>query len=345
MPAPTRPGQLVDITVTSSVLADNFLGDPAIRTFPVYLPPHYESEPERRFAVAWLLTGYTGWGEMKARVQRAWSEPLPDRLDRLMTLPADDPEHIAPMIVAFPDCFTRFGGSQYRNSPVTGRYEDYLVEELVPAVDARFRTLADRDHRAVFGKSSGGYGAMIMGMWHPEVFSMVCSTAGDSYFPLCCPGDIGKTYHRFRKCGGPVAFVEAFFASHSRSGSDIAAMMIIAYAQAYSPNKDVPVLFADLPFDTETGELVESVWNRWLACDPVNMVADHAEALRSLRLLYLDAGTRDEWYLDAGQRIFASRLVAHDIAYELEEFDGGHMSIDYRIPVSLRKIGQALPPV
>ncbi len=343
MPAPSRPDQLVDITVVSEVLRDNPLGDPATRRFPVYLPPQYDDDPERRFPVAWLLAGYTGWGEMKARASRAWVEPLPDALDRMMSLPADDPEHIVPMIVAFPDCFTRFGGSQYRNSPATGRYEDYLLRELVPAVDRRFRTIADRDHRAVFGKSSGGYGAMIQAMRHPEVFGLMCSTAGDSYFPMCCPADMGKAFQRFRAHGGPEGFIEHFFGTTSRSSDDIGAMMIVAYAQAYSPNPDVPIYHADLPIDLDTGEIVDGVWQRWLACDPVNMVQAHVDALRSLRLIYLDAGTRDEWYLDVGQRIFASRLASHGIEYTLEEFEGGHMGIDYRIPTSLRRIGAALP--
>lgn len=341
MPAPKRPNQLIDVVHSSTVLADNPLGDPHIREFPVYLPPQYDTDPDRRFAVAWLLAGYTGWGGMKAKKERPWEETLPDLLDRLMTSDGDDA--LTPMIVVFPDCFTRFGGSQYRNSPVTGRYEDYLVTELVPFIDNSFRTLADRDHRAVMGKSSGGYGAMIMGMWHPDVFGLVCSTAGDSYFEYCCAGDLGKTFQVLRQHGGAAAFVEDFHQNPNKSGRDIAAMMIIACAQAYSPNPAVDAIFADLPIDLATGERRADVWERWRECDPVEMVANHVDALKSLRLLYLDAGTKDEWYLDVGQRIVASRLRKHQVEHELEEFDGGHMNIDFRIAVSLAKIGAALP--
>ena len=160
MPAPRRPKQLVDVVHDSEVLRDNPLGDPATREFPVYLPPQYTEQPDRRFPTCWLLAGYTGWAGMKAKKERAWEESLPDQLDRLMMSDGDDA--LEPMIVVFPDCFTRFGGSQFRNSPSTGQYEDYLIKELVPFVDGRFRTLADRSHRAVLGKSSGGYGAMII---------------------------------------------------------------------------------------------------------------------------------------------------------------------------------------
>jgi S-formylglutathione hydrolase FrmB len=340
MPAPRRPRQLIELIHTSDVLRANPLGDPATREFPVYLPPQYDAEPTRHFAVAWLLTGYTGWGGMKAHKERAWQESLPDQLDRLMTSAGDDA--VEPMIVVFPDCFTRFGGSQYRNSPVTGRYEDYLVKELVPFIDKELRTVQLKSQRGVMGKSSGGYGAMIMGMWHPDVFGMVCSTAGDSYFDYCCPGDIGKTFQAFRKAGSGAAFVDAFMAKSKRNGTDIAAMMIIACSQIYSPNPEVPVLFADMPFDLQTGERREDVWRKWLACDPVNMVAHHVAALDSLDLLYLDAGTSDEWCLDIGQRIFADRLKQHGIAHELEEFEGGHMDIDHRIAVSLRKMSASI---
>ena len=341
MPAPPRPDQLIDIVYESCCLRGNPLGDPHVRSFPVYLPPQYAADPERRFPVAWYLVGYTGWGEMKVRKARAWGETLPDELDRLMTS-ADPEARIEPMIVAFPDCFTRFGGSQYRNSPVTGRYEDYLANELVGEVDRRLRTVAQASHRAVLGKSSGGYGALLMGMWHPDVFSMVCSTAGDTYFEYSCAPEIAKTFQVLRQHGGVQGFVDQFFGKRSHDGRDIAAMMTIAYAQAYSPNTDVAIIQADLPFDQRTGELIDAVWQRWRACDPVNMVAKHADALRSLSLLYLDAGTRDEWYLDAGQRIFASRLRDHGIPHTLEEFDGGHMNIDYRIADSLRRIGRTL---
>ena len=340
MPAPRRNQQLIDVVHTSEVLEGNPLGDPHVREFPVYLPPQYVTEPDRRFPVAWLLAGYTGWAGMKVKKEKAWEEPLPHVLDRLMT--SDGDEALEPMIVVFPDCFTRFGGSQFRNSPVTGRYEDYLVHELVPFIDGRFRTIPDRSHRAVLGKSSGGYGAMIMGMWHPDVFGMICSTAGDSYFEYCCPGDIGKTFQALRKHDGAEGFVEHFFGKRSKSGHDIGAMMIIAYAQCYSPNPDVPGIFADLPFDLDSGELRADVWDKWLACDPVRMVEEHAEALRSLELIYLDAGTRDEWALDVGQRIVASRLEQHGIDYQLEEFEGGHMNIDHRIPVSLRRISETI---
>ncbi|MFZ4576847.1 MAG: alpha/beta hydrolase [Myxococcota bacterium] len=333
MPAPRARRQLHDVVHDSAALRGNPLGDPHIRQFPVYVPPQYDTQPQRRFPVAWLLSGYGGWGELKATTVRAWEETLPDQLDAWMTS-----GEIEPMIVAFPDGFTRFGGAQYRDSPATGRYGAYLADELVAEVDARFRTIPDRSHRAVFGKSSGGYGALVMGMTRPEVFGLVCATAADSYFPVSCPGDFGKAFQVFRKWGGPAPFARAFPTNRKRGGNDFSAMMILAYAQCYSPNLEVPEILADLPFDMETGELVDAVWRKWLACDPVEMVQHHVDALKSLELLYLDAGTSDEWYLDVGHRVLASRLRAHGIPHVIEEFEGGHMNIDFRTVESLRQL-------
>ena len=337
MPAIPERQALRYVVVDSLVLRGNPLGDPHVRRFPVYVPPQYDTEPDRRFPVVWSLAGYGGWGEQKVTELKAWEEPLPDQLDRLMRS-----GELEPAIIAFPDCFTRFGGSQYRNSAGTGRYSDYLADELVSAVDARFRTVAERDSRAVMGKSSGGYGALMMAMLRPDIFGLCCATAADSYFPLSCVPDFGKALQVFHRHGGPEGFLEAFFAKRTHGGTDFTAMMVLAYAQCYSPNAQVPVFGADLPFDQETGEMITPTWRRWLACDPVTMVEGHVEALRSMRLLFLDAGTSDEWFLNLGHRVLASRLRHHEIPFEFEEFDGGHMGVGHRVFDSLRHITAVL---
>src|SRR5262245_55669509 len=139
-------------TIVSEVLSGNPLGDNRARRVPIYLPPEYERS-EVGYPVVYFLAGFSNGG-VYLLGESAWAETLPQRVDRLVNNGA-----IRPMIVVMPDCVTRFGGSQYINSSATGRYADHLVDELVPFVDARYRTLADRDHRVVMGKSSGGYGA------------------------------------------------------------------------------------------------------------------------------------------------------------------------------------------
>jgi S-formylglutathione hydrolase FrmB len=322
---------------TSRVLDGNPLGDPITRRLPVVLPPGYDTDSHRRYPVIYGLTGYTGRGEMLLHVQ-PWNLDLCARLDRLYA------SGMPPAIVVLPDCFTRFGGSQYLNSSATGRYEDYLTEELVQFIDGRYRTIADRTSRGVFGKSSGGYGALLMGMRHADLFSGIACHSGDSAFDLCFRPDFPKTANAINAAGGLEVWWQAFEAKPKKSRDEIAVLLIIAMAACYSPDPAAPLGLA-LPFDCTTCTLRDDVWARWRAWDPVEMVDRSVDALRSLRLLFIDCGTRDEFHLHFGARRLVQRLRAHAIAHEHEEFDDGHMDIDYRYDVSLPKLVRALSAV
>jgi dienelactone hydrolase len=116
--------------------------------------------------------------------------------------------------------------------------------------------------------------------------------------------------------------------------------MTYGCAAAFSAEPDGTVV---LPFDVETGQLIDAVWQRWLAWDPVRMAARHGDALRGLRAIWLDAGTRDEWYLDLAATAFARELRAlgvNDFHFEL--FDATHAAIDYRYPLSLAYLARRL---
>jgi enterochelin esterase family protein len=320
-------GTVVRLQHESEVLRDNPLGDPRIRDLYVYVPAGYD-EGDVRLPSVYCLTGFTGRGKMLLN-DNAFAPNLPERLDGLISS-----GRIRPMIVVMPDCFTAYGGSQYINSTATGDYEDYLTKEIVPFVDANFRTIDDPGSRAVMGKSSGGYGSLIMGMRHADLFGLVCSTAGDAYFELCYLPDIAKAFRAIK--GDWQMFLKNFRATEKKRGDDFPALNIIGMSSCYSPNgKDF-----ELPFDLETGEVRPEVWDRWLAHDPVRLVEKYVENLKSLRLLYLDAGTRDEFALDVGARVLAARLRRFDIPHIHEEFDDGHMGISYRYDRSLELISK-----
>ncbi len=233
-------------------------------------------------------------------------------------------------------CFTYFGGSQYINSTATGNYEDYLTDEIVSFVDENFRTIKGRDSRAVMGKSSGGYGSLIMGLRHADLFGLVCSTAGDAYFEYCYPTDFAKAFRLIK--GDPMGFMKRFWATEKHGKDDHAAINTIGMAACYSPNgRDF-----DMPFDLKTGEIRMEVWERWLEHDPVRLVENSVENLKSLKLLYLDAGTRDEFALDVGARILSSKLSGLGVEHVHEEFDDGHFSISYRYDRSLELISETI---
>jgi len=266
-----------------------------------------------------------------------WAPGIGDRMDGLIAS-----GRVKPMILAMPDCFTHLGGSQYINSPALGRYEDHVIEELVPLVDSKVRTLPGPEHRGVMGKSSGGYGSLVLGMRHPDAFGAVACHSGDVYFEMCYKRDFGPAIRAIRKAGGVGAWMKRFFAVPRKRTEDFPALDTLAMAAAYSPNVGAPPAFCDLPFDLETGEMDENVWKRWLAHDPAYLVDRYAENLKKLALLFLDCGTEDEFYLELGARMLVKRLKALGVAHEYEEFDDGHMNIIYRYDVSLSKLSRAL---
>src|SRR3569623_1225308 len=229
VPRVRMPGRTDSFSIDSAALAGNPLGDPARRPVPVWLPPSYDHAPGRRYPVVYWLSGFASTGASFFQ-GTPWSPALADRLDRLVAA-----GRMGEVIVVAPDCFTRFGGSQYIDSPATGRYETHLCHELIPPIDARYRTAASRAGRAVGGKSSGGFGALVLAMRHPALYAAIAS---------------------------------------------------------------------------------------------------HADALRGMRRVFLDAGTRDEWALDVGARVMAARMRALGVPVEHEEFDDGHMTTSYRYEVS-----------
>lgn len=331
---PVNKGRIVRLEVRSRLLEGNRLGDPTVRELPVYLPPAYDREPDRRFPVAFYLAGFMGIGQSQLN-WKPWSESLPQRLDRLQAEGA-----IGPMIVAFPDCFTRLGGSQYINSSVSGHYADHLVQELVPRVDAEFRTGGSREHRAVFGKSSGGFGAIVHGMLHPETWGAVACHSGDAYFEFCFGTDLPRTAAEVGRHGSIAAFLKALKAKKKRTSAETHALMQVAMAACYDPQPRLKDGF-ELPMDLFTGRLKPERWQRWLDWDPVRMIPDHVDALRSLRLLYLDCGSRDQYHLQFGGRQMSETLKRCRVRHAYEEFPDNHSSVDYRMDVSLPRLFEA----
>jgi S-formylglutathione hydrolase FrmB len=285
----------------------------------------------------YVLTGFLGIGENPWQRQ-GFGEALHERMDRLIA--QGDCE---PMILVTPDCFTALGGSQYVDSPAVGRYESFVIDEVVPFVDAKYRTLDEPAHRGVCGKSSGGYGALMLGMKHPDVFGALASHSGDAYFDYCYRFDFVKCWDALRGAGGLTPWLEAFRKKQKLSGSDVHALNIVAMSAAYSPDPDEPHGLK-LPFDMETGRELPEVMRRWRRHDPVVECKRFADNLRGMRGVFIDCGLRDEWALHVGARILSERFHELDIEHVHEEFDDGHRSISYRYDRSLPFLSRVLAP-
>lgn len=330
-------GRLDQHVIDSALLRDNPLGDPHERPLWVYVPPGYDDGDER-YPTVYVIQGYTGHLGM-------WTNRTPYRQPFIETADAVFARGEAPgCVVVYVDAWTAYGGSQFVDSPGTGRYHSYLCDEVVPWVDARYRTIADRESRAISGKSSGGFGAMITPMLRPDLFGALATHAGDSLYEYCYLNEFAKGVRLLREYDGDIQRWWADFRSRTSftKEADQTLLMLLGCTAAFSADEDgTPVL----PVDPRTGVLRPDVWQRWLAWDPVRMVDVHTDAVRSLRAVWIDAGTRDEWFLDLGAEAFRAKLFTAGLPDErvhFELFDATHGGIDYRYPLALSWLAHRL---
>ena len=331
-------GRVVSDTFRSRVLAHNPLGDPAQRPLIVYLPPDYERAPGRRYPVIFVLAGFAESGPMLQN----WQPFQPNLSDQLDLLTAHGLLGKG-VIAVLPDCFTRYGGSQYLNSSAVGNYDDYLIQELVPYIDRAYRTLGDGS-RGIMGKSSGGYGALTQAIRHPDVWQALACHSGDLLFELCYASDFPIFCNIIGRAGGPESWFRGFEARRKKTDEDMAAIDIFAMAACYSPNPAASPFPFEFPFDLHTCERDPVIWQRWLALDPLFMVErpEVRQALQGLQLLFFDCGSRDEYMLHFGARALSRKLTAYAIQHEYEEFDDTHDNIAYRYDVSLPRLARVL---
>jgi hypothetical protein len=331
-------GRLDELTIESAALRGNPLGDPHVRPLWVYVPPGYD-DSHARYPSIYVLQGYTGQLAMW-RNRTPYRQPFPETAD--LGIAAGE---IPPCILVFVDAWTALGGSQFVDSPGTGNYHTYLCDEVVRFVDANYRTLAEPAHRGVSGKSSGGFGAFITPMLRPDLFGGLASHAGDSLYEHLYLPEFAKIVRSLRDKydGSYERFWKDFHARAPMSREDDSTLvMTYGCAACFSAEGDGTVT---LPFDLSTGVVDEAVWQRWLDWDPVRMVPRHADALRGLKAIYIDAGTRDEWFLDLGAAAMKQaleRIGVTDVYFEL--FDATHMAIDYRYPIGLKYLAERLSP-
>jgi hypothetical protein len=324
-------GRIDEQVIRSELLRGNPLGDPYERPVSVYLPPGYDEEPHRGYPAVYVIQGFTGNLAMW-RNRTPFRQPFPEAADAVFA-----GGEVPPAIVVYVDAWTSYGGSQFVDSPGTGRYHSYLCDEVVPWVDARYRTLPEAAHRAIMGKSSGGFGSMITPMLRPDLFGALATHAGDALYEYCYIPDFATAVRHLRRYGGDIwRWWQDFSARVAFTKEEDSALLgLLGVAACFSAREDGTV---DLPFDPATGVIRPAVWQRWLDWDPVRMVPAHAEALRGLRAIWIDAGTRDEYHLDLGATAFRAALADIGVADGLvhfELFDAGHGGIDYRYPMSL----------
>ncbi len=328
----TPSGTIHHLTLDSTVLKTNRLGDPTTRRIDVYIPHGHDGHG---LPLLVDLVGFTAGGPVHTNWKN-FGENLPERLDRLIATGA-----LPPCAVAFPDCFTRLGGNQYVNSTAVGRWDDFLLTEAVPFVETAF-ACGGPGKRGVFGKSSGGYGAMVHALLHPDFWSAAASHSGDMGFELLYRHEFVPVLRELTRLDFDFGkWVDKFWDAKKTKDSDVLLIMILAQAASFDPDPSAPYGIR-LPVTHDTCELIAERWNNWLAWDPLTLVEKHGPGLSKLKALYIDCGDVDQYNLVYGARRMHKHLDKIAVKHTYEEFPDNHSSVDYRMDISLPILVKAL---
>ena len=322
-------GEIRVISIDSESLKNNLLDDPTVRQVAIYLPQNWERNA-KEYPLLVDLVGFTGSGFAHTN-WKPFQESVPQRIERLI-----DEGKMGEVIVALPDCFTSLGGNQYINSQAVGNWADFLIEEMIPEIESLFPVKKGGENRGVFGKSSGGYGAMVHGMLYGAEWGAIACHSGDMGFDSLFLGDFPKTLTHLEKHGGLQGFLDYVKDVKKLKGLDFHVLMMVAMGAFYDPDESAPMGIS-IPVNLKTCVVDEKRWNLWLSHDPVHMIErdDVQKNLRNLKGLYIDCGFKDQYNLHFGARQLVEKLENCSINHIYEEFDDTHSSIDYRMDVSL----------
>jgi len=296
-----RHGSVERVRVHGASLQGNLEGDSPDREVSVYLPPGYRRHWLRRYPVLYLLHGFTDtdlrWFgsahlfDGAAAADRAFSGGVPE------------------LIVVMPNAMTRYFGSLYSSGPTTGDWESFITRDLVSYIDRHYRTIAERNSRGIAGHSAGGYGAIRIGMKHPDVFSSVYAMSACCLLPVDLQDPARGKLPELQsdaQLGAADFFTKAMYAS----------------AAAWSPDPRNPPRYLDLPW--QGGAFQPQVAAKWAANAPLVMLDQYVSNLRTLQAIGLDVGTRDS--LLPGSQALDEALSAYGIGHGYETYDGDHLN-------------------
>lgn len=302
-------GVIHTIQVPAPSLRGNLLGDRAVRTTSIYLPPSYLRARSRRFPVLYLLHGF-GADNTAFIAGRYQDLDIRVSMDELIRSGKS-----TEMIVVTPDARNRYDGSFYANSPVTGNWEDFIAHDLVGYVDSHYRTIATRGGRGIAGHSMGGYGALRLGMRHPEIFSAMYAMS---------PYGLG------RDTVPPPPTARAWLTAASLTDTSqlrtagFSVDLLIAESSVYSPDASRPPFFVDFPFRNEEGRLVPdtAITRKWIV--PLLEIPRYAANLRREKIGF-DAGRSDGFRrIPPDVTALDQVLTALHVPHFSEIYEGNH---------------------
>lgn len=279
------------IMVHGPSIEGNLEGNDATRKVHVILPKSYDEDTSRRFPVIYFLHGFT------ATADRYLEMADPD--DAVQSFDGQE------MIVVLPDSHTKRGGSFYASGPTVGDFETFIAKDLVEAIDARFRTIADRESRGLAGHSMGGYGTLRIGMKHPKVFSSIYPMA-----PCCTQPRPSREGDAKYETMDPDKLTAEQFWDYG----------YFAWSAAFSPNPQNPPYYWDL--GTTDGTPNPLTVARWAVNSPAAMISQYSGNLKQLDAIAMDVGEQD-FLLDEVKAMHA-QLDNFGVAHEFMLFEGDH---------------------
>jgi S-formylglutathione hydrolase FrmB len=315
-PALAKDGRLIREVLHGVSLEKTVTGEVPDRNVSIYLPPGYDTSPARRYPVLYILHGIADTDETWTK---AWdkSNPAYATIQDIMNKGIAE-GRFTEMIIVIPDEKTKWFGSFYVNSTVTGNWDDFTTRELVSYVDGKYRTLATRASRGIAGHSMGGYGALTLAMKHPDIYSVAY---GMNPALIDWGGDLTISNPGF------ATVLKAKSYDDLLKTNDVMTIGVLTVAQAFSPNPNKPPFYADLPFASVNGKLQpdESAYDRWREHSATHMVAKYRANLSKLRGFRFDSGYEDEFkFIPVNSRAFSAELTNNGIEHVFEEYNGDH---------------------
>jgi enterochelin esterase-like enzyme len=298
-------GHYERIMVHGASLEGNLEGDSADRNVSVYLPPSYGKTPRRRYPVLYLLHGFTDSDARWFGLTGKHFVNVPAAVDAAFAAGAHE------MIIVMPDAFTKYQGSMYSNSPVTGNWEAFVTEDLVEYVDAHYRTFPVRASRGLAGHSMGGYGTMRIGMKYPNLFSSLYAMS-----PCCMGANLTPNLEAMERAAKVRTDADL-------TATDFGTKAMLASAAAWSPNPRKGPQFFDLP--GADGKVVPDVVAAWAANAPLAMVHQYVPNLKTYDAIAFDAGDRDVG-IAATVKTLDDILTGYGVVHVSQIYSGDHVS-------------------
>jgi pimeloyl-ACP methyl ester carboxylesterase len=309
------------------------MGDPSLREVITYIPPNVDTAGLK---TVYFLPGWGSRGSKFLQDSEVFGQSFLHRLEAAVSS-----KEIYAFVSVFVDGSSTLGCHQYINSASLGPVQDWIAEDLPQLIETRYGCSAKASDRIVAGHSSGGFGALWLGLQRPDRFQRIVAAAADSFFEISILSHLLGTWQELTQRGGIEGFLQ-YFKKHPQPQSlgsrSFLTMLTLSLAPCYSPRTSPAPLFGELFFDLQTGQIREEIWEEYLRWDPIRGVTQTDSKKLENSFFVLDCGTEDEYGAQLGHRQIAEKMTHQGISHHLMEFSGKHSGNDWRYIERLKHV-------